>query len=166
MQNQNEVLGVDFISSFGECQSFEIRMRSGGYRVEVGVPASHYHRSISNYTDVDYDKIVVSKIGCYCGPAVTLSLEAAVAFNKTRFAEWDRQIKTILADPTRYGEFDVTAEKNMFNVYLPAKLDKVNGWEPLFSFEQIRDLAGIPADRSKSTYQPYTPTGVQGRAAA
>lgn len=153
MQNQN-VLGVDFISSFGGSHSYLIRARSGNRRVEVHYPASDYHRSISCYKDADYEKHVISCIGCYTGASEVHTLDVAVEFNRHRFAHLDAQVATILANPLRYGEYDPFASENLFTVFLPAKFDENHGWQALYGFEQIRDLAGIPADRCTSLYQP------------
>jgi len=158
MKNQNEVMGVDFISSYAGIQSYMIRTRSGSHRVETHFPESDYHRSISCYKDADYEKYVISKIGCYTGSPEMLTLEMAVDFNRHRFEFFDGQVSTILSNPERYGEYDPLAPENTFTVFLPATFSERHGWTALYSFEQIRDLAGIPVNRATSLYKAVVPT--------
>lgn len=157
MQNRIDVLGVDFISSFGGEQSFMIRTRSGNRRVEAHYPTSDYHRSICTYKGSDYDKHVVSKIGCYTGEREMCTLDVAVAFNRHRFEHFDDQVSTILANPVRYGEYDPLAPNNLFTVMSPAVFSDEHGWVALYTFEQIRDLAGIPVERATSLYKGPVP---------
>lgn len=150
--NRNEIVSVGFISSFGGQQSYLIRTRAGSHRVEAHYPESDYHRSISCYKGADYDKHVATRIGCYTGASEMLTLDVAVEFNRLRFAERDAQVQTILSNKERYGEYDPFAEENLFTVLLPASYNLSDGWVALFSFEELRDLAGIPAERCTSLY--------------
>lgn len=154
MTHSSNVMGVEFISSFAGIQSYMIRTRSGNRRVEAHYPESDYHRSISGYKGEDYEKHVISKVGCYTGSPEMLTLEIAVDFNRQRFEFFDGQVSLILSNPERYGEYDPLAPENAFTVFLPAAFSEERGWTALFSFEQIRDLAGIPAVRATSLYKP------------
>lgn len=154
--NQFDVVGVDFISSFGGVQSYLIRTRAGSRRVEAHYPESDYHRSICCYKGADYDKYMVSKIGCYTGASEMLTLDVAVAFNRLRYEHFDEQVTTILGNRERYGEYDPFCPENLFTVFLPATFSKEGGWTALFTYEEVRDLAGIPANRCTSIYKANT----------
>lgn len=151
--NQFEVVGVDFVSSFGGVQSYLIRTPAGSLRVDAHYPESDYHRSICCYKGADYDKYMVSKIGCYTGASEMLTLDVAVAFNRLRFEYFDNQVTTILGNKNRYGDFDPLATENLFTVFLPATFSEESGWTALFTYEEVRVLAGIPANRCTSIYK-------------
>lgn len=153
MQSQIDVVGVDFISSYAGIQSLLVRTRSRNYRVDTHFPESDYHRSICKYKGEEYEKRVAGKVGCYTGASELLTLDVAVAFNRHRFAHFDGQVATILANPDRYGEYDPYAPENLFTVFLPATFSEEGGWTSPFTFEQVRDLAGIPANRAISLYK-------------
>ncbi|HTI81787.1 MAG TPA: hypothetical protein VL614_15165 [Acetobacteraceae bacterium] len=90
-------LGEAYYTVFGAGELSTLRVR---------YEATEYQRSISSYSDADWERDVVGAIGLLTASAQPVPQDVVDAFNAWRLAEYNRHRAQIDAQPERYGVVD------------------------------------------------------------
>jgi hypothetical protein len=104
-----------------------------------------WHDASSGFSAEEFERRINGNIGFITtGDSELLTGELVAAFNRYLFEEHKSAESTILANPKRYGAY----ESKPYQVVVGGRFDSASSkWVPLHTFEEICQLADLPADQ-------------------
>ncbi|WP_095158163.1 hypothetical protein [Pseudomonas sp. Irchel 3E13] len=123
-------------------QEYDCFFEGSEFRVTVRASREAYPAHC-NMSELDFERWENGQLGYVThGESSKLTKEFVATFNRLRFDDWHKQVKTMLSQPEKYAGHI----PEHFHVYVGAAYDRTKGWVRLHDFAEIRALAGIPED--------------------
>ena len=131
---------VHWLLSYQGRHTYECAFEGEQFRVEVQIAKERYPE-YSNLTQESFERSVNGAVGFVTSAPSRLTTDFIAMFNRLRYEEWSAQVSEMLKQPERFKGFIPEG----FKVYVGAVYSPT-GWIRLQSFEDVRNLAGIPFD--------------------
>ncbi|KZN20552.1 MULTISPECIES: hypothetical protein [Pseudomonas] len=150
-QPQQPKLTFAFLSAYKGTQDFCVHLADASKpRLSVRY-MREWHEDSSGFSAEEFERRVNGNIGFITtGDSEILTAELVAAFNRYQYEEHKGAESTILANPKVYGAY----EPKPYQVVVGGRFDSTSReWVPLHTFEEIYQLAGIPADQCVDAVQ-------------
>jgi hypothetical protein len=161
MTAQQHKLTFAFLSAYRGVHDFCVHLADASKpRISVRV-MREWHEASSELSAEEFERRVNGNIGFITtGNSEILTPELVAAFNRHQFEEHTKAEATILANPKRYGAY----ESKPYQLVVGGRFDTTTReWVPMHGFEEIRELARIPANQCSDAAQMAR--GMQAQAA-